>query len=147
MTPMGGAANVSNIILIVDDDEDISTLLGDALKKEGADVRYARDGEEGIRLAKEIRPRLLLLDLHMPRSTGFEVCEAVRADPALKGTVIVMTSAQAYVSDVKTAKDLGANAYIVKPYIIREVIAFLKKFIATNASPAPAAPPAAPAAP
>lgn len=131
----------SNAILIVDDDEDLSTLLGEALKKEGAEVHYARDGQQGISRAKELRPRLLLLDLHMPQSTGFEVCEAVRADPELKGTVIVMTSAQAFVSDVKTAKELGANAYIVKPYVIKEVISFLKRFLPSSGNPpAPAAP-------
>ena len=83
----------------------------------------------------------------MPQSTGFEVCEAVRSDPELKGTVIVMTSAQAFVSDVKTAKELGANAYIVKPYVIKEVISFLKRFLPSSGNPPTPSAPAAPAAP
>lgn len=73
---------MSHRILIADDEPNIVISLEYLLKKEGFEIAVATDGEAVLRLAGEFRPELVLLDIMMPKKSGFEVCEALRADPA-----------------------------------------------------------------
>ena len=85
------------------------------------EVSSACDGEEGLALVKELRPDVLVLDLLMPRMHGFEVCQRLRADPALKSLKILIASSKSYQNDMRsTVEETGADGYLVKPFEIGE---------------------------
>jgi phosphoribosyl 1,2-cyclic phosphodiesterase len=113
-------------VVIVDDDADIRRIAEKRLRAEGFRVLTAEDGEAGLQLVKAERPRVVLLDLMMPRMHGFAVCQAIRADAALRGVQVIITSAKAYPVDVQKAREVGANDYLVKPYDLEELVAKVK---------------------
>ena len=79
-------------------------------------MAVAADGDAGLRLARARRPDLVYLDLNLPKASGFEICEVIRADPILKDVVILMTSARGTVDVHAYSIEAGANAYLAKPY-------------------------------
>lgn len=109
-------------ILIADDEPNILVSLDYLMKREGYDVHLARDGQEAMDLLRSEKPRLLLLDVMMPKKNGFEVCQEVRADDALKNTLILMLTAKGRETDVVKGLALGANAYMTKPFSTRELV-------------------------
>lgn len=109
-------------ILIVDDDEHIVGFLTLSLKRQGYDVLSAKDGEEGLAAARVNKPDLIILDLAMPRMNGYQVCQAIRADKEIAGTKIVITSGKNYPVDLKAANVVGADRYLVKPFIFPELL-------------------------
>ena len=81
------------------------------------EVSAARDGAEGLEMARRLRPDLVVLDLLMPRMHGFEVCRHIRADATLKAVKVLISSSKSYQHDVNTAVgETGADGYIVKPF-------------------------------
>jgi DNA-binding response OmpR family regulator len=125
-------------ILIADDEPNILISLEFLMKREGYDVHVARDGQEALDLLRREHPRLVLLDVMMPKKTGFEVCQEVRLDEALKHTLILMLTAKGRETDVVKGLALGANAYMTKPFSTREladkVAALLAEGPATGAA-------------
>ena len=109
-------------ILIADDEPNIVLSLELLMKREGFEVLVARDGEEALAMIRARRPHLVLLDVMMPHKTGFEVCQAVRADEALQGTKILMLTAKGRETDLAKGLALGANAYMTKPFSTRELV-------------------------
>ena len=109
-------------ILIADDEPNIVISLEYLLQREGYTVVIARDGNEALESIARERPDLVLLDVMMPHKTGFEVCQAVRADTALQGTKILMLTAKGRETDVAKGLALGANAYMTKPFSTRELV-------------------------
>ena len=91
------------------------------LRRDGHRVLVAHDGTEAVELIRRERPALVLLDAMMPRLSGFEVCEAVRADPALAATRIVMLTAKARPTDMARGMGAGADAYVAKPFSTQEL--------------------------
>ncbi len=114
-------------ILVVDDDDTVLGFAAEGLKLDGHEVLEARDGEESIRVAKASKPQLIFLDLAMPNMNGYQVCEVIRATPELKGIKIVVTSGKNYPVDIKMAKQLGADDYLVKPYGLSDLRAAIQK--------------------
>lgn len=112
---------MSKRVLIVDDEPNILISLEFLMKREGYAVQVARDGEEGLALASAWRPDLVLLDVMMPRKSGFDVCQAIRADPQLAGMRIVMLTAKGRDTDVAKGLALGADAYLTKPFSTQEL--------------------------
>jgi len=107
-------------VLVVDDDDDMRALMV-MLLSSTYDVAVARDGAEGLEMARRLLPDLVVLDLLMPRMHGFEVCHHIRADAALKAVKVLISSSKSYQHDMKTAVDeTGADAYIVKPFDITD---------------------------
>ena len=104
----------SKTVLVIEDDVFLSQLLANRLKKLGVNVLRASDGEEGIASLKTNRPDLALLDLILPKKSGFEVLEAVKSDPILSGITVIIISNLGQESDVKRGKELGAVEYFVK---------------------------------
>jgi two-component system phosphate regulon response regulator PhoB len=102
------------LVMIIEDDRFLSSLVRARLEKDGFKVQQAFDGEEAIAILKETKPDLVVLDLIMPRVTGFEVLEAISISPELNRTPIVILSNLAQDSDVQKAKSLGAVEYFVK---------------------------------
>jgi phosphoribosyl 1,2-cyclic phosphodiesterase/CheY-like chemotaxis protein len=109
-------------IVLVDDDADIRRIAELRLKMAGFRVLTAGDGEAGLNLIRAERPRVVLLDLMMPKMHGFAVCQEMRKDPNLRGTYIIVTSAKTYTADIKKAKELGADLYLNKPYDLQGLV-------------------------
>jgi len=121
------------LILAIDDDLDILKLIRFMLTKEGYSVITADGGAEGLRLAKELNPDLILLDVLMPAVSGLDVLQAVRSDKDSKTNTIpiLMLTAQVATEDIDEALSLGANAYMVKPFrpsnLLAKIPTLLKK--------------------
>jgi len=111
-------------ILIVDDERSIVDILRFNMKKEGYDTLEAYDGEEGLRLALERSPDLILLDVMLPGLDGFEVCRRIRTKDLT--TPIIMLTAREEETDKVMGLELGADDYITKPFSVREVSARVK---------------------
>ena len=108
----------SRTILIVDDEEDIVDLLQYNLEKEGYDTAAATNGIEGIELARQIRPDLIILDIMMPGMDGIEVCQRIRQDAYLKNTPVLMLTARTEEELQVQGLDVGADIYFSKPISI-----------------------------
>lgn len=106
-------------ILIVDDAPFIRLLLREALEEledEGQELYTANDGEAGWRLIQEKRPELVLLDVMMPKMSGYEVCQRVKGDPELCSTYVVLLTAKGQGVDRERGRDVGADDYVTKPF-------------------------------
>lgn len=101
-------------VMIIEDDRFLSSLIKARLEKDGFAIAQAFDGEEAIKLLKQVRPDVVVLDLIMPRVTGFEVLEAISINPELNRVPVVILSNLAQDSDIQKAKGLGAIEYFVK---------------------------------
>ncbi len=116
-------------ILIADDEPNIVVSLEFVLGREGFVVAAARDGDEALRQVAAFKPDVLLLDIMMPKKSGYEVCEALRADPALAGLVVVMLTAKGRDAEVARGLAIGADAYITKPFSNKELVARIKSLL------------------
>lgn len=116
-------------ILIADDEPNIVISLEFLMKKEGFQVAVASDGEEALRKVGEFAPDLVLLDVMMPKKSGFEVCEALRADPARAGLRVVMLTAKGRETEVAKGLALGADAYVTKPFSTKDLVVKVKSLL------------------
>jgi len=116
-------------ILIADDEPNILISLEYLMKREGYDVTVARDGQEAIDAILRERPDLVLLDVMMPKKTGFEVCHEVRANEPVKDTLILMLTAKGRDTDLAKGLALGANAYMTKPFSTRELVSRVREML------------------
>ena len=110
------------LILCADDDPDILALLALRLERAGYRVAQAADGQEALTLARELKPSIVVLDVMMPRLTGTEVLEALRADPATHELPVILVSARAQQADVQRGMNAGADAYLAKPFHANELL-------------------------
>jgi len=108
-------------VLIVEDDESMAVALKDGLEYEGYRVTVARDGEDGLRLAKESRPDLLILDVMLPKMSGLDVCRELRKEDGL--LPIIMLTARGQEIDKVLGLKLGADDYVTKPFGFLELMA------------------------
>lgn len=119
-------------ILITEDQPDIRKLIHMTLEFEDYEIREAPDGVEGLRVAKEFQPDLMLLDVMMPGELdGLQVCRHVKADPALRHIKVVILSARGQVADRQAGKEAGADGYLIKPFSPLELIETLENMLAT----------------
>ena len=113
-------------VIAADDDADILLLVGIAVRKAGLElVASAHDGQAALAAIREHRPAIVILDNSMPGMTGLEVCRAVRDDPSLSGTTIVMLSASVDDHAQQIAFSAGADHFHAKPFSPREFADFL----------------------
>ena len=110
-------------ILVVDDEKDLVELVGYNLEKEGFSTLRAFDGEAAIRMIKEKRPELVLLDLMLPGMSGLEICRIIRSKPETEALPIIMLTARGEDVDKILGLEMGADDYITKPFSIRELVA------------------------
>ncbi len=113
---------MSPTILVADDEPNIVISLEYLLRREGYTVLIARDGQEALDTITRDKPDLVLLDVMMPKKTGFEVCQEVRAVESLQGVKILMLTAKGRDTDVAKGLALGADAYMTKPFATRELV-------------------------
>jgi two-component system alkaline phosphatase synthesis response regulator PhoP len=116
-------------ILIADDEPNILISLEYLMKREGYAVSVARDGEEAMAAVLRERPALVLLDVMMPKKSGFEVCQELRANDAVKDTLILMLTAKGRETDVAKGLGVGANAYMTKPFSTRELVRKVRQML------------------
>jgi len=109
-------------VLIADDEQNIVISLEFLMKREGFEVLVANDGEEAIQRIRADQPDLVLLDVMMPKKSGFEVCQEVKADPALGAVRILMLTAKGRDTEVAKGLALGADAYMTKPFSTKELV-------------------------
>lgn len=109
-------------VLIADDEQNIVISLEFLMKREGYLVQVANDGEEAVRRIRAERPDLVLLDVMMPKKSGFEVCQEIRSDPEMAGVRILMLTAKGRDTEVAKGLALGADAYMTKPFSTRELV-------------------------
>jgi DNA-binding response OmpR family regulator len=121
-------------ILIADDDDNISRALSFLMTREGHDVRTVADGEQALAEIGRRRPDVVLLDLMMPKGNGYEVCRTLRADRSCDDVRIVMLTAKGGEAAQRIGMDLGADAYISKPFAIGDVVARVKDVLAGRRS-------------
>jgi DNA-binding response OmpR family regulator len=118
-------------ILIVDDEPNIVISLEFLMKKEGFEVAVASDGDEALAKVASFNPDLVLLDVMMPKKSGFEVCETLRADPERSGLRIIMLTAKGRDTEVAKGIAMGANAYITKPFSTKDLVVRVKEILAS----------------
>lgn len=109
-------------ILVADDEPNIVISLEYLLRREGYTVQVARDGQEALDAIARDEPDLVLLDVMMPKKSGFEVCQEVRANEAWQHVKIMMLTAKGRDTDLAKGLALGADAYVTKPFATRDLI-------------------------
>lgn len=112
-----------NKILIIDDEKDIREILTEALENNNFEVARAEDGVEGIKLAFQLNPDLILCDTAMPKMNGHEVLRMLRKNPATSGTPFIFLTAKSEKTDVRQGMLSGADDYLTKPFTLHEVLA------------------------
>ncbi|MCM2251929.1 MAG: response regulator [Ramlibacter sp.] len=113
---------MSKTVLIADDEPNIVVSLEFLLEKDGYRVLLARDGHEALEAIQRERPDLVLLDVMLPRLSGYDVCQRIRQDPALSKVRVIMLTARGREVEVTKGLALGADAYVTKPFSTRDLL-------------------------
>jgi DNA-binding response OmpR family regulator len=116
-------------ILIADDNENIREALTYLLEDEGYKLALARDGADTLKKVREFLPDVLFLDIMMPEMNGYEVCRAIKNDPKLRNTYVIMLTAKGQVAEQERGKEVGADEYIVKPFSPMEILSKIKNIL------------------
>ncbi|GAB4423033.1 MAG: hypothetical protein Kow002_12540 [Anaerolineales bacterium] len=119
-------------ILIAEDEPDIRDLVAFTLRFAGYEVVTGTNGEEAVELASKELPDLILLDVRMPRLTGYDACKKIKENPQLKDIPVVFLSAKGQESEIQSGMEAGAEEYLLKPFapdqLTDRVRAILAKF-------------------
>ena len=124
---------MSRKVLIAEDEPNIVASLEFLLRQSNYEVRVARDGDEALRLVASFAPQLVLLDVMMPRKSGYEVCRQIRGNPAWRDVKVMMLSAKGRDSDVAQGLALGADAYVTKPFSTKSLLATVRELLPEKA--------------
>lgn len=117
-------------ILIAEDERDIRDLITFTLRFANYDVVAASNGEEAVSLARKEVPDLILMDVRMPRMTGYEACAAIKAEPELKDIPIIFLSAKGQDSEIQAGLQAGATEYLLKPFAPDQLTARIQAILA-----------------
>ena len=120
-------------ILLVEDDNNLADVYSTRLSAEGFTVTRVADGEQALAAAIKDRPDLVLLDIMMPKISGFDVLDILRNTPEIAQTKIIMLSARGQESDKRRAQGLGANDYLVKSQIVMsDIVSHIKEQLGSS---------------
>lgn len=114
-------------ILIVDDEPDLRSVLRFGLEAERFEVIEASDGEAGLQAACEQLPDLIVLDLMLPRMDGYKVCRALKFDDRYRHIPVIILSARSGETDRRLAIELGADAFVTKPYDMKDLVSRVRE--------------------
>jgi CheY-like chemotaxis protein len=117
-------------ILIAEDERDIRDLVAFTLRFAGHEVFTASNGEEAVELAPNVNPDLILMDVRMPRMTGYEACKKMKANPELRDIPVVFLSAKGQESEIQQGLEVGAEAYLLKPFAPDQLTSRVKEILA-----------------
>jgi CheY-like chemotaxis protein len=118
-------------VLVVDDQEEIRHLIMATLDADNIELYEADSGEEAWRLAQNLRPALILLDVMMPGALdGYQVCRKIKTDGVLKnGTKVILLTGRSAAADIEQGKEAGCDAYLVKPFSPIELLELVERFV------------------
>jgi len=116
-------------ILIAEDEPDIRDLVAFMLRFAGYEVLAASNGEEAVQTASREIPDLVLMDVRMPRMTGYDACRLMKATPSLKDVPVVFLSAKGQESEIQSGLEAGAEEYLLKPFSPDELTNRVKKIL------------------
>jgi len=117
-------------ILVAEDERDIRDLISFTLRFAGFEVIVTSNGEEAVSLAVGEHPDLIILDVRMPRMTGYDACRKIKADPLLKDTPVIFLSAKGQEAEIKAGMEAGALEYMLKPFAIDQLIERVRNTLA-----------------
>jgi CheY-like chemotaxis protein len=117
-------------ILIAEDERDIRDLVAFTLRFAGYEVFAAANGEEAVQMAPDVNPDLILMDVRMPRMTGYEACRVMKLNPDLKDIPIVFLSAKGQENEIQQGLDAGAEEYLLKPFAPDQLTSHVKAILA-----------------
>ena len=117
-------------ILIAEDEPDIRELVAFTLRFAGHEVTTTANGEEALNQASQIIPDIIIMDVRMPRMTGYDACRAMKADNTLKNIPVVFLSAKGQDSEIQTGLDAGAEEYLLKPFAPDQLATRVKDILA-----------------
>jgi CheY-like chemotaxis protein len=117
-------------ILIAEDERDIRDLVAFTLRFAGYEVFAAANGEEAVQLAPQVNPDLILMDVRMPRMTGYEACRILKLNPDLKDIPIVFLSAKGQEAEIQQGLEAGAEEYLLKPFAPDQLTSHVKTILA-----------------
>ena len=120
-------------ILVAEDEKDIRELVSFTLRFAGYDVWIASDGIEAVEIAQEIHPDLILMDVRMPKMTGYKACEIMKQMDTLKDIPVVFLSAKGQETEIQQGLAAGAVAYILKPFAPADLTLRVKELLAAPA--------------
>ncbi len=121
--------SIKERVLVVDDEPDLLELIEVNLKGAGYEVLVAASGPEGLRMARQTVPELIVLDVMLPEMGGLDVCKSLRSDPATSAIPILMLTARATEIDRVLGLELGADDYVTKPFSTRELVLRVKSLL------------------
>jgi len=116
-------------IVVADDEPHVVRALSFVLTKEGFSVAVAANGEEALARIREERPRLVFLDIVMPKLTGMEICKTIKADPELKDSLVIILTCKGQELDRQNSMLAGADEFLTKPFSPREVVTLARSLL------------------
>lgn len=128
---MGGELALD--VLIAEDEPSILESLEFILKRAGLSCSTVTDGESALEAVRRLRPRVVVLDVMLPKRSGFEVLKQIRADPLTSGQPVLILTAKGQQQDRRIAMDLGADSFITKPYANAEVVGEVRRLLGEDA--------------
>jgi CheY-like chemotaxis protein len=130
IVPVPSEIEMPPTILVCDNEEPLRALVRATLESVSYTIVEARDGDEAIARARELKPDLILLDMMMPGRSGIDVLEELRAEPELAATPVVMLTARTQAADREAAAGAGVNRFVAKPFSPRELAAIVESELA-----------------
>lgn len=116
-------------VLIVEDEPSILDSLDFILRRAGWSTQSAQDGEAALRAVRDIKPRIVVLDVMLPKKSGFEVLKLLRQDEQTANLPVLMLTAKGQAQDRRIAEELGANSFVTKPYANSDVVGAVRELI------------------
>lgn len=116
-------------ILVVDDEPDIVKVVRKRLEESGYEVVTASDGQEGLEKARGVSPDLVILDLMLPKMDGYRVCGLLKRDARYAKIPVIIFSARGQADDIDLGKEVGADAYIMKPFDFQKLLMKIKELL------------------
>ena len=124
-------------VLLVDDEPNILLSLKFLMQKEGYEVFVAENGDDAMTVARQCLPDLIILDVMLPGSNGYEVCQALRTDPKFADTYILMLTAKSNPAEKEKGLAMGANDYVSKPFSNRDLVAKVRSLLGPEPAVSP----------
>ncbi|MGD1868578.1 MAG: response regulator transcription factor [Neomegalonema sp.] len=121
---------MSKSVLVVDDEASITLSLQHLMRREGYEVRVATDGDQALSEVSAAPPDLVLLDVMIPKQDGYQVCQAIRANPEWEAVKILMVTARGRDVELEKGIAVGADAYVTKPFSTRELAQTVRSLLA-----------------
>ncbi len=120
---------MGKVILIVEDDPKSLELTQAVIEASGYSTIAAIDGEQGVKLARDKKPDLILMDIMMPKMDGYAACHAIKIDKLTREIPVIMLTAAGYELNKKLAQNMGASGYVTKPFNIEELQGIINEYL------------------